>query len=393
MGVQGFPTLKIIHAGKKIGRPIVEDYNGQRAAKAIVDAVVEKIPNHVKRLKDDDFENWLQKKKNSPKAILFTDKGTTSALLRALAIDYLGSISFAQIRSRETEAVEMFGILDFPTLVLLPGGDKDVLVYDGEMKKAPMIDFLRQVAEPNPDPASEPETPKKKPTSAKSSSDATESSSSRRPEAENTPPVKVDELPDLVGVDQETVLNEECFTPKSHICILALLPDSDEKEPLAAMDAAQALLSLGQVHKKHSRRHSLFPFYSVPPRNPHAKVIRDTLKLKEENQLEIIAVNAKRSWWRRYSGSDYGHTSIEAWIDAIRMNEGSREKLPDRLIVDTRSTAAEDKKEARTDNEDQAAPSDTEQEPMKFEQFPDELAEEEDDEPQPVHNEHEHNEL
>jgi len=397
MGIQGFPTLKIIRPGKKSGRPVVEDYNGQRATKAIVDAVVGKIPNHVKRLKDEDFESWLQEKNGSAKAILFTDKGTTSALLRALAIDYLGSISFAQIRNKEEDAVETFGISKFPTFVLLPGGDKDALVYDGEMKKASMSEFLMQVAEPNPDSAGEAEKPRTKASKKPAkSSDTTESSSSHHPKAEHTPSTQVDELPDLIDIDQESVLNEECFAPKSHICILALLPNNDETQPIAAMDAAQALLSLGQVHKKHSKRQSLFPFYSVPPRNPQAKVIRDALELKGENELEIIAVNAKRSWWRRYSGSDYSHDSIEAWIDVIRMNEGAREKLPDSLIVDGSSSAADDTKEAPKIivDEDEAAPSDIEQEPIdvEFKQFSDEVVEE-DDEPEPIDREHEHDEL
>ena len=396
MGIQGFPTLKIIRPGKKRGRPVIEDYNGQRATKAIVDAVVEKIPNHVKKLKDEDYENWLQEKKDSAKAILFTDKGTTSALLRALAIDYLGSISFGQIRNKEEDAVETFGISKFPTFVLLPGGEKDALVYDGEMKKASMSEFLMQVAEPNPDSAGEADIPKKKafkkPTK---SSDTTESSSSHHPNAEQTPSTHVDESPDLVDIDQESVLNEECFAPKSHICILALLPNNNEKQPIAAIDATQALLSLGQVHKKHSKRQSLFPFYSVPPRNPRAKVIRDTLKLKGENEFEIIAVNSKRSWWRRYSGSDYSHDSIEAWIDVIRMNEGARETLPDSLIVGGSSSTADDTNEATKSivDEDEGAPSNIEQEPIdvEFKQFSDEVVE--DDEPEPIDQGHKHDEL
>ena len=47
MGVQGFPTLKIVKPGKKPGKPMVVAYRGGRNAKAIVDAVIDKIPNHV----------------------------------------------------------------------------------------------------------------------------------------------------------------------------------------------------------------------------------------------------------------------------------------------------------------------------------------------------------
>lgn len=392
MGVQGFPTLKIVRPGKKAGRPVVEDYQGARTAKAIVDAVVENIPNHVQRLKDDGFEQWLEEKNSSAKAILFTDKGTTSALLRSLAIDYLGSIIFGQVRNKETQAVDIFGISDFPTFVLLPGGEKEALVYDGEMKKGPMSDFLKQVAQPNPDATPEAEKPKakgsKKVSKAKVSSvtvDESKSTESSEAKTDTAAAAKATELPTITEVDQETVLDTECFTSKSHICILALLPSPEEAETLPLPNVAQALLSLGEVHQKHSRRHSLFPFYSVPATNPRAKTLRDALNLKGDNDLEIIAVNAKRSWWRRYSGSDFGHDSIEAWVDAIRMNEGSRETLPDSLIIEAKSPSdtkeqvpLEEGDEGETPSSpEEAAPPSAEGEATanEFQQFPEEPAE------------------
>ena len=157
--IQGFPTLKIVRPSKKAGRPTVEDYQGARSAKAIVDAVVEKIPNHVKRVTDNSLQSWLDEKNGTAKVILFTEKGTVSALLRALAIDYLGVINVGQVRSKEAAAVAAFGVDKFPSLVLLPGGDAEPAVYHGELKKEPMSEFLSQAGPPNPDPA--PEAPKK----------------------------------------------------------------------------------------------------------------------------------------------------------------------------------------------------------------------------------------
>lgn len=405
MGVQGFPTLKIVRPGKKPGRPVVEDYQGPRAAKAIVDAVVDKIPNHVQRVKDDEFDQWLQENNSSAKAILFTDKGTTSALLRALAIDYLGSIAFAQIRNKEEQAVDAFGISKFPTFVLLPGGEKESLVYDGEMKKGPMSDFLKQVAEPNPDSAPEAEKPKPKESKASKSKaspvSVDEPSSPSDAKAEEAPPMKVTELPSIAEVDEETVLEKECFTTKSHICILALLPAIEDTETVPSPNVAQALLSLGEIHQKHSKRHSLFPFYSVPARNPRAKIIRELMELKGDGELEIIAVNAKRSWWRRYSGSEFGHDSIEAWVDAIRMNEGSRETLPDSLIVEVASSTEATKEdvppekveEDKHPSPEEPAPPVAEEEPepepvqVEFEQFSDEPADPEPEAEPAVHDE------
>jgi len=115
----------------------------------MVDWVVERIPNHVTRLTSPKLDDFLSKKNETAKVILFTNKGTTSALYKALAVDFLDSVSFAQIRDKEKEAVEKFGVTKYPTLVLLPGGEKDGLVYDGAMKKDDLVKFVSQVAEPN----------------------------------------------------------------------------------------------------------------------------------------------------------------------------------------------------------------------------------------------------
>lgn len=153
-GVQGFPTLKIVKPGKTPGKPIVEDYNGARTAKGIVDAVVEKMPNLVKKVEDKTLEKFLAESNETAKAILFTDKGKTSALMKSIAIEFKGGIEVAQIREKEKASMSLFGITKVPTLLLLPGGkEAQGIVYEGELKKEPMVAFLSQAAAPNPDPA------------------------------------------------------------------------------------------------------------------------------------------------------------------------------------------------------------------------------------------------
>jgi protein disulfide-isomerase A6 len=109
MGVQGFPTLKIVRPGKKPGKPTIEDYQGERSAKGIVNAVKDKVPNSVKRVNDKSLDEWLEANKDGAKAILFSDKGVVSATLRALAIDFAGVVSVAQIRKTEKAAVWLRG--------------------------------------------------------------------------------------------------------------------------------------------------------------------------------------------------------------------------------------------------------------------------------------------
>ncbi|KAF2435741.1 thioredoxin-domain-containing protein [Tothia fuscella] len=361
MGVQGYPTLKIVRPGKKAGRPVVEDYQGARAAKPIVDAVVEKIPNHVKKIEDKGLVAWLQESNNTAKAVLLTDKGTTSALLRALAIDYLGGVSFAQIRSKENTAVKLFGVEKFPTFLVLPGGEKEAIVYDGDLKKEAMSAFVKKssgvapnAAEPAPEPKkkakkAEKKEPKKeskkadpKPKAASATvEDQVPPTESPDPKVDVPPPVKV--APMILTLEKEADLQRECFSPKSHICILALLPAKENKDDVLSKGTSQALSSLGEVQQKHSKRQSLFPFYSIPPENELGQTVRKNLDLKPSNGIEIIAVNAKRLWWRRFSGSGFMPNDIEEFVDAIRMNEGAKNKLPESLV--TEAPAVEEAKQ------------------------------------------------
>ncbi|KAK1998069.1 thioredoxin-domain-containing protein [Colletotrichum falcatum] len=334
-GVQGFPTLKIVKPGKKPGKPVVEDYQGPRTATGIVEAVVDKINNHVKRVTDKEIDSFLEGDK--PKAILFTEKGTTSALLRSIAIDFLDAVNVGQVRSKESKVIEKFGVTSFPTLVLLPGGDKEPIVYDGEMKKDGLVAFISQVASPNPDPApkgdKEKTGKKSKSASAKSSTStagdekATPEAepSSEAPSAEQTAAAAV-VVPPLPVADTPEKLQAECLSAKSHTCILAFVPSKENKK------AGKALTSLSELALKYTQTHrKLFPFFAVPSDNTAASTVTKGLGLTGD--VEIVAVNARRGWWKHYEG-DFDVASVESWIDAIRLGEGVKQTLPEGIVVE-----------------------------------------------------------
>ncbi|KAI0853465.1 thioredoxin-domain-containing protein [Daldinia vernicosa] len=337
MGVKGFPTLKTVRPGKK-GKPIVEDYNGPRTAKGIVDAVVDKINNHVKRVTDKDLDSFLSTKNDTAKAILFTEKGTTSALLKSIAIDFLDVITVAQIRDKETKANELFAIKSYPTFVLLPGGDKESIVYEGDLKKDDMVKFLSQAGQPNPNATSakskgEKKAEKKdKKASPKSSESSSKTTSTESEESTDAPPaeksveveVPVTVAPRIPAITEADRLTQECLNRNAHTCVLAFVP-SAHGEP-----AEKALTSLAEVAFKHTlaQRH-LFPFFEVHHDNEAAESVFKSLGLPGE--VEIVAINGKRGWWRHYEG-DFSFESVEGWIDAIRLGEGAKEKLPEGVI-------------------------------------------------------------
>lgn len=386
MGVQGFPTLKIVKPSKKPGKPIVEDYQGAREAKPIIEAIKNAIPNHVKRIADKGLNAWLEASNDTSKAILFSEKGTTGALIKVLAADFGDRISFAQIRNKEKAAVEMFGITEYPTLVVLPGGNKEPVKFEGSFSKDSMTEFLDKHAGSKAESstkkqkqkplAKEPEkdTEKEAVKSASASSSFTEASSSHAsaeasseaagatsivleddsnptespepiavPKDAPKPAVMPDLAPPIPALVEQTYLEKQCLGSKTGTCVLALLPAAIDDEGSVLPDVANtALASLAQLAEKHKERGSkLFPFLSIPARNTGAAVLRDALKLGSDTELELIAVNARRGWWRRFEAGDYHINSVETWVDAIRLGEGAKSKLPESLVVDKEKAAEE----------------------------------------------------
>lgn len=327
MDVKGFPTLKIVRPRKGGGKPTVEDYNGARTATGIVEAVVDRINNHVQKVTDKDLDKFLSEKNESPKAILFTDKGTTSALMKSIAIDFLDVITVGQVRDKETKAVETFGIEKFPTLVLLPGGDKEAVVYDGELKKPAIVKFLSQAGEPNPDPAPVTAKPKKKKSSPPKSETATSEEPAAPSESAQTQqaPVIVDSVTPIPAINTAEKLVKECLSEKSSTCVLAFVPSTHGEGAKEALDSLSTL-----AHRYAQGNHKLFPIYEVAKENQAAASLISSLELSGE--VELVAINARRGWWRRFEGPDFSHESVASWIDAIRMSEGAKNKLPEGVI-------------------------------------------------------------
>ena len=380
MGVQGFPTLKIVKPSKKPGKPTTEDYQGPRTSSGIIDAVKSAIPNNVKRITDKGLSAFLESNNDTAKAILFSNKGTTSALTKVLATEYLGSLTFAQIRDKEAQAVEMFGVTEYPTLIILPGGTKEPAKFEGAYKKKEMKDFISQYA--SSDPKAFPENQKpmgKKPqkasgdeaakseeaassfsaaSSSHASADASEAAAGATSvtlEDESNPtespdpiafpdapkPAVVHNTPEPIpALVEEKYLQEKCLGAKTSTCILVLLPNIGDDEILPN-SASSALASLAELADKHVKRESkLFPFYSIPSRNGASVTLRDALKLGGEKDFELVAVNARRGWWRRYPGEQFDFHSVENWVDNIRFGEGPKEVLPEVLLAKNEEEAA-----------------------------------------------------
>ncbi|KAA8912857.1 hypothetical protein FN846DRAFT_886957 [Sphaerosporella brunnea] len=302
-GVQGFPTLKLFVPSGKTGKPIVEDYTGPRTVKAITDALAERIPNRVTKLTAPKLDDFLSKKNETAKAILFTKKGTTGALWKSLAIDFEDSIIFTQIRDKEKDVAERFGITKFPTIVLLPGGDAEGKVFEGKIEKQALFDFFAATKPPKvvDQPASE---------DSKSSKDG------KKPsfvvQAEKLMPVDVPTISALPS------LRSICFAKNSKTCVLAI---SDEP-----------LESVAEVYIGLLARPSLqvFQVFRVESKEELAKLLQEHLGLGSELP-QLVAVN-HRGWFRRFDGDIHKPLDILEWLDAIKLGDLPKGMIPKAIL-------------------------------------------------------------
>lgn len=304
------------------------------------------------------------------KAVLFSEKGTTAPLVKALAIDFLGSIEFAQVRNKETAAVEKYEITRYPTIVLLsPTGDF-LAKYNGEISKEALTQFFSQVAAPNPDPA----PPKAKASPSKKSKNASASSAfSKASEAHKSsdyedylehastvvlddnapsdsplpivdtkekPMVVPDVPPPLPTLTTAEELRSACLQPSSHHCVLILLPKLEDAESQVTGNAAEALSGFAEVENKYSKRKAnIFPAYAVPASNTDAPLLRQALELKTDIAVDVVVVNMKKAWAKKYTKAAFDTKSIEDFIEDIKFGEGKKQKISTDLF--TRADAAQ----------------------------------------------------
>ncbi|MCJ1404674.1 hypothetical protein MMC11_007900 [Xylographa trunciseda] len=368
MGIKGFPTLKTVRPTLKKGKSIQVDYNGARTAAGIVEAVKDIIPNHVTRVSDKELDKWLKDDNSTAKAILFSNKGTTSATIKVLAGEFYGNMHFAQVRDKDTTAVTTFGITEYPTLIVLPGGTAPAVAYSGEMAKAPMSEFLSKYASMGTgfqdskaskqkpiakDKASSDSSTFSAASAAHKSSEGSEAAASATTITLEEPngatpspdPIATDDdapvpasmpnvAPPLPTLSTQAELRAQCLGPKTPTCILALLPAAPMNDDILQLpdSATSAMSSLSSISEKHKIRGShLFPFFAVSSTNEGNTILREGLGLEEG--IQIVAVNGRRWWWRGYDAhKGFGKNAVEDWIDAMRLGEGKKEKLPEGLI-------------------------------------------------------------
>jgi len=140
--IEGFPTLKIFPGpstrdGKR-GR--VQDYNGARTAQGLSEAAKDAMPNFVKKLKDGQAGEL--ESGDTPKVVLFTNKGSTSPLYKGLASEFT-DLDFYQVRDTEESLMTQFGVGQAPKVFYLDKGTRRL--YDGPIDFEHLSAWLRTI--------------------------------------------------------------------------------------------------------------------------------------------------------------------------------------------------------------------------------------------------------
>lgn len=129
-GVQGYPAIKLYVPGSgsinpytgKFFKPAL-DYAGTRSAKGVAEFATATLPNHVVTLTDQSY-GLFKSNGSLPKAVLFTQKAETSALLKSLSTAYAGRMLIGEVNEAVGQAAAAeLDVSDFPTLVVLPAAD------------------------------------------------------------------------------------------------------------------------------------------------------------------------------------------------------------------------------------------------------------------------------
>lgn len=126
-------------------------YTGKMNYASISEFATSKMESFVRLVTDDNYQEFLQDSSSSrAKVLLFTSRKTTPPLLKALSKDYKGRLDFGEVRQSSKTLISKFKVQNFPTVMVVT----DALAFrgvsfEGEFKRDPIANFLREYAYSN----------------------------------------------------------------------------------------------------------------------------------------------------------------------------------------------------------------------------------------------------
>ncbi|KAI8642221.1 hypothetical protein BD408DRAFT_367073 [Parasitella parasitica] len=295
--IKGFPTIKVfspeLRKDKRTGQmtKVPTDYQGPRDAKSMVDYFLSSQPSNVQFVKWNEkdvkskksitLNNFLQTKNETlPKALLFTNKPTTTPLYKALSIDFKDRMLVGEVKQSERNIVGEYGIESFPTLLII-SPEHGVVKFEGKLNRENLKTFMEKHALPSdnkntPPPATpEKEQPKKK-------------------------------VKEVIALKTDEILENKCLKSKGNtVCVIAITGDEDKQDTLDTLDA---------LKDKVSPQQSLDFEYGWIHADQSHKII-NTLQLSADYP-SIFILHPSKHLFRNYVGS-WSEGNLVKWLNQI----------------------------------------------------------------------------
>lgn len=83
-----------------------------------------------------------------------------------------------------------------------------------------------------------------------------------------------------------------------------------------------------------------FKVYILSAESTHAQELAEKL-LMVGGGTKLIALNARRGWLRRFGGDVDSEEDVLAWLDATRLGDGAKEKLPAGFVIEEKEGHSE----------------------------------------------------
>mmetsp|Transcript_23127 Transcript_23127/g.35209 ORF Transcript_23127/g.35209 Transcript_23127/m.35209 type:complete len:405 (-) Transcript_23127:85-1299(-) len=141
--VKEFPTLKVIPPGG-FG---VQDYAGERTAKAIYPWVLKFHQHFVEKVTSEDLDAFLNKNAGKYKALLFTDKGKTPLIWRGLSVDLHNKMTLGVVQKEEKGVCSRYKVTKFPTILVVKPGQKKPIKFEEKVEYQELFEFLNRYQE------------------------------------------------------------------------------------------------------------------------------------------------------------------------------------------------------------------------------------------------------
>ena len=330
MGIEAFPTLKIISPDIKSRKSKVEDYKGERRVGSIVNAVYKGIPNHLAPVEDEQVDDWLFDRQSDTRAIYFSPTPRVEVAVRVAATELIGNISIAQITGRRGTSMDHYRVASLPALLLFhPGEGAQPIPYTGKWSKIPVVKFLTQDPEPilALPPGNKPDAflldePSR---SATTRVDSTGQPTGQPQVPAGNPP----HLP-IPAIASFAELRALCLNHDSGICILILFPPGYEIVPHAGVLSTFSDLKTRQT----KRNEKVLPIYHLAGDTAITHHLRLLLRIVPRPQPDIVALNAKRNWFSRYRSRSYDLAEVENFVSELKTGSALREWMPEDLFQD-----------------------------------------------------------